>query len=145
MVDVKTFDSKEEMFEWMIQQKAERQARALAPEQQGIGWGDYAVRFWENLVIFCRVETYEELVRTEDTETVAEIERVHREGSLWAFCSSRVESGEWGYQHRSVLWPISEETYKAAQQAGWVWDTLPDPARYEVEAAFNAMREATRG
>lgn len=135
------FDSAEEMIEWMATQRAQVDARPLAEEQLGIGWGDYGVRFYEDLIIFAQVETRESLA-AEDRETREEIEARFAANSLWCKCYSVITpDGEYGYLHRSVLWPIPATAFASAQKVGFDFLSMSEVARFDVESAWHRHQE----
>lgn len=142
MVDVKTFGSKEEMMEWLAEQRESIQQRIISQEQATLTYGSHAVRFWQDLIIFVEVVGIDILRDQEDPEVVAQIEHQHsHEGSLWCKCFSKIEvPGEFGYHHRSVLWPIPPEVFTNARAVHWDPDRMGEWARLDLTSAYYSMR-----
>lgn len=136
----KTFNSLDEMLTWVAQARAAVQARTLHPRQEGIKYGDYALRFLDGLVIF----VYAEPPEGESEATVAEYARKDRdEDMLFCMCYSTVVTrGEYGWLHRSVLWPLSEEVMVRAAVVDWDPTELDDMDRLMIEHCFHEVREA---
>lgn len=144
-VEELTFASDDEMIAYMEKQRAEINARPLHEDQLGIGWGDYAVRFYKDLVIFVQVETVDSLA-AEDVETRLAIEERFAANSLWCKCFSRiVPQGEYGYLHRSVLWPINARCFSDAWAGEFNLDKMTDMGRFQLEAAYQCLRAHTEG
>lgn len=147
-IHIESFGSPEEMGDWLAEMNKTRavvQQRALAPEQQAITFGTYAVRFWENLVIFCEVPTLEGIGEMEDSELLDAISaKETSENTLWvkAYSVDCVE-GEFGYNHRSVMWPITKETFDRARALSWsldrLWPRFGD-SMLEIQSAFFDLR-----
>lgn len=132
------FGSMEEMVAWVADQRAEVYARELTAEQQAIRYGDYAVRFMDNMVVFAYVEP----PVGEIPEVVEHIEAKDREENM-LFCKvfSTVETeGEYGWLHRSVLWPIPQVHFDIAGGSGWDFEKLPENTKYLVESAYYSIR-----
>jgi hypothetical protein len=144
-ISIAGFDSSEEMFDWMATTRAEVQARTIAPEQAGITYGSYAVRFIDDLIIFNRVPTLEEQ-SDEHPGVLARIDDRQREANmLWVWGYSKpFPDGELGYSHRSVLWPITTRTFLAAQMVGWDVDRMDQAALMELSSTFRTMAEFVR-
>lgn len=134
------FDSPEEMIDYLAKALAEVDSRPLSDEQLAMSWGDYAIRFYESLIIFIQVETQESLLR-EDIETRQAIEERSRANSLWCKCYSMiVPDGEYGYLHRSVMWPIPYTTFEAAQRVGFNPEAMGDRDRLVIEGVYYTHR-----
>lgn len=139
-----SFDSPEEMIEYLAKARAEVDARPLSDEQAALSWGDYAIRFYDGLIIFIQVETQESLLK-EDRETREAIQQRERANSLWCKCHSfLVPDGEYGYVHRSVLWPIPVTTFDEAQQVGFNVDAMGDRTRLVIEGVYYTHRDFLR-
>ena len=147
-IKIESFDSPEEMSDWIAEMNKQRaivQQRVLAPQQQAITYGTYAVRFWENLAIFCEVPTLQSQAEVEDAEVIEQIKaKESEENMLWVKgYSTDCVPGEFGYNHRSVMWPITAETFDTARSVHWSIDrmlTADGPALLEVQSAFFDLR-----
>jgi hypothetical protein len=150
-IHIESFDSPEEMSDWLAEMNKTRavvQQRTLAPEQEAITFGSYAVRFWEELVIFCEIPTLEEQAKVEDVEVIDLIrEKEAQENMLWVKGYSTVcVDGEFGYNHRSVMWPITKDTFDRARAVSWSIDRLwpaSGEATLEVQSAYFDLRNWT--
>ena len=122
------FDSMEAMWEFMREQ--ERLANEnTADWQRAIGYGDYWMRMYEEILIFGYVNTLDELdaiereLGVEDDELAFErsmISNAHERGYRYGKAYSVVEpDGEWGSTHVSTMIPISREMFEAARECGW--------------------------
>lgn len=143
MAEFKSFDTTDEMLEWLAEQKAKVQARSLSPRQEGIKYGDHAVRFMEGLTIFVYVEP----LANEDPYVIEEYARKDREENM-LFCkcySTVVPNGEYGFLHRSVLWPISLDVFEDAAKWMWTPNMMEEPFRFRVEQAFHHIRAVQGG
>lgn len=139
-IDQVTFDSAEEMLEWVAEQRANVQKRPIAPEQMEVKYGSYAVRFLEELVIFCYVPALED--QPEDPEVLDMIDRKQRdENLLWVHAYSvRAANGDLGYTHRSVVWPITARTFGAAREANWDPTKMNDIAQFDLANSARAIQ-----
>lgn len=128
---IESFDNVEDMFASM--NAAEDAANAnLTPAQATIGWGDYWIRVLNeyDLVIFGQVRTIDELraqleemavpqdeIDSEVQMTLDSYKRGYRFGMAY---SVACVDGELGDTHiADMLGAISEDEFKAAQNAGW--------------------------
>lgn len=147
-VHIESFDSPEEMADWLAEMQKTKgmvQQRVLAPEQEAITFGSHAIRFWDNLVIFVEVPTLEQQSAIEEAEVVDHIKaKESRENTLWIKgYSVDCGDGEYGWDHRSTLWPITEETFNRARAVHWSIDRLwpsAGNAMLEVQSAYYALR-----
>jgi len=156
-MEFREFDNIEDMLADM--RLAENQAnQGLAPEQEGVGYGDYWVRFLpDRLVIFGRVMPKDEFINSEraladpDDAEFAEMELAgiidHHEqsyarGYRFGWCFSTVEpTGEPGSTHIANVWPIDKELYDQAEAVGWNIDALPEDSKLDLEVAYQEYRE----
>lgn len=152
-IKVESFNSPEEMEQWFAEQREARagvQQRVLAPEQEALTFGSHAVRFWDgDLVIFVEVPTLEEQAKIEDPEVVDHVKTKERdEGMLWTKSYSvDCVDGEYGWHHRSTLWPISKDTLDRARAVHWSIERLwpaSGEATLEVQSAFYDLRNWVR-
>ena len=125
MPDVIRFDSTEEMVEFFAKARAEREERAknLAPAQERLTVGDYAVRFLPELTIFVEIE---------------DLRDISVGGTHY---SVLVPDGEYGSTDKAILWPIDAEVFKVAKAFFFNPDRLPPWERLAMDAAFNDLRE----
>jgi hypothetical protein len=137
------FDSVEEMQDYLATQEANAIAGTLV-EQWAITWGDYVIRFVDDLVIWGDLETQEELVATEtsddEEESRHELEQAldsHGRGYRFGKWFSTVEpTGEYGSAHVVTLWKISKEEFDAAGENDWeMWPELANKLANEMVAA----------
>lgn len=127
------FDSFDEMLEHMG--KAEDAANArTTPRQKAIGWGDYWMQPYQDILVFGRIWTREETEKSEGryidqddpeevagfAETMANLdsryERGYRFGTAW---SEAEREGELGDTHISVMIPITQEEFEEAKAVNW--------------------------
>lgn len=136
MVEYMQFPSHQDMLDWLEKQREAVNERALAAEQQEVGYGSHFVRWTGSTTIFGRVLTEEEIREGEDPDVAEQLIRRHNEGWMWTFCQSDMdEYGDYGTVHRSAMWPISERLYLYAQSVGWNEDRLAEWALLELTAA----------
>src|SRR5262245_45060796 len=129
------FGDGEDIVEWMREQQEKVQARPLAREQQGIGYGDHAIRFIDGLLIFYYCPTLAE--QDEDDEILYDVDyRQRTHNSLWVRGYSVITiAGEWGFVHRSTLWPIDAATFEAARLVDWQPEAMMKSAKDTVYLA----------
>lgn len=148
MNNIQSFSSTEEMVEWLAANRA-RAKTEIGETQAAVTYGDHWCRFYEGLTIYGRVSPREELNQQSRDNGVSEDEITYEDEDLAArhpetvfgLCYSTIEpTGEWGFTHRSVLWPISVELFDAARGAGWVTENLIDEPAIEVTEAWFAMK-----
>ena len=131
-----SFDSTEEMFDFMARKTDEANA-SLTDEQKSLTWGSYWFRPYEGIVIFGHVFTEDEFEQKErwsyhrggplDEEEEAEfayskarVYDAHERGYLFGEAFSVWEPrGELGDTHRANAWPILQWQFVSAQSAGW--------------------------
>lgn len=148
-IKIESFNTPEELEAWLAEQektKAEVQKRPLAPEQEAITFGSHAVRFWDgDLVIFVEVPTLEQQSVIEDAEVIDNVKaKEKQENTLWIKgYSVDCVDGEFGYNHRSVMWPITKETFDAAWAVQWDLTRLlaiNGLAHLSVQSAYYDLR-----
>ena len=153
------FGSMEEAFAAMAEAEASANQH-LAPEQEGVGYGDYWVRFLpDRLVIFSRVMTRAEFIESETAladpdDPYAEVELggivnhhddSYARGYRFGWCFSTIEpTGEPGSTHIANLWPIEQEVFDQAKAVGWEIDRLPAESKALLEAAYQGYRKHVR-
>ena len=157
MVEIRGFNSFDEMYEYM-QANRKKANEGLAAAQRLIDYGDYWVRFWQQVVIFGYIDPLEK-VRDDEVAAGADlgeaevfvtmVMEAHNDGSMWGTAYSTIEpDGELGYTHRISMWPIDKRLFDAARQVGWVIEDLPEWAQVLLQEAARAwrshVREATR-
>jgi hypothetical protein len=136
------FGDFDQALQWM-QERTEEANGQLAPEQQALTWGATWVRFYDELVIFGRILSREEMIEAESqvddyedpeeakaeaAETVARLLDSHERGYMFGKAYSVIEpDGEYGDTHRADMWPISEACFEDAQAERW------EPAKMEAE------------
>ena len=137
------FENTEEMLEYMAAQEEEAIANTL-PEQWAITWGDYVVRFVDDLVIWGDLETQEELIESEtsddEEESRVELEQAldsHGRGYRFGKWFSDVEpTGEYGSAHVVSLWKITKEDFEIASRNDWMmWPAMVIKLKAEMDAA----------
>lgn len=127
----------------------------LHDRQRQITWGSFYARFYPInrstvLTIFARVEDVEQFKALEeaagatgqelDTE-VQTLTDMHENGYLFARHHSTMEpTGEWGTTHRYNCWPIDEQIYQAAQEAGWDVSAMTPTQRDRLQAEYDEFR-----
>lgn len=156
------FDSLDEAFNHMRRSEALANA-GLHDKQRAVTYGSCWVRFYDipnRVLVFGKVMTPEVFAAEESVAAAnsdhpmspAELdhallrlrERAER-GYLYGRCYSVIEpGGEFGDTHQANLWPISEDLYNAAQDAGWRMDDLVIDAKLELSLAFAQWREHQR-
>jgi hypothetical protein len=150
--DLIHFNSWPEMQAYLIRAQADAAAN-MHPAQAAISWGDHWVRFIDisnRVVEFGRVFTRDE-VRESEIEagaTSIEARRAVQEcaigmekGYLYGHAASFLyPSGEVGYSHKSVVWPIEEATYNAAAEVNWQIDRMPVSQKINLQIAFIAWK-----
>lgn len=125
--------------------------RTLSAEQRTVTFGSYWARFYDvraRIVIFgyvdslAAMEESERRLGADDAEATyirAETERRHHDGFMYGMCYSTIDpTGEWGFTHRSELWPISEELFEKYRAVGWDVDhpDLPWETKVELAVAY---------
>jgi len=137
------FDSTEEMLGYMAEQEEKAIAEALS-EQWAITWGDYVVRFIDDLVIWGELETQVDVVEDaggeDEEETRYELEQIldsHGRGYRTGKWFSEVEpTGEYGSAHVVTLWKITKEEFETAGENDWhIWPELVQKLATEMDAA----------
>jgi hypothetical protein len=128
MPDIIEFGDFDEFLDWQARNEAIANAR-VTPEQAEIGYGDHWARRFEDIVIFGRVMSLDELEQMErnlgcDEEEIASeremISDSHERGYRFGYCYSVVEpEGELGSTHISVMTKITAEEFQAAKEHGW--------------------------
>lgn len=101
---------------------AKRASESALPEQRSLTWGSYFLRAMPELgyYIFGRVFTVEEIAADEEPIVVTGKQRSHERGYRYGIYHSVVEpDGEIGDTHMALLWPITEEDFNKAKEAGW--------------------------
>lgn len=155
-----SFDTMEEMVEFMRRQEEEANAH-LAPQQQAVTWGDYWIRFYDiehRICIFGHVYTEDEMMEKEravplmagesseevEAEIAAEMEGIrdaHKRGYMYGWAYSVIEpEGEPGSTHQANLWPIPQWLYEQARDVRWVMDDLDPQGKAEVQRAYTEYR-----
>lgn len=132
MTSFMTFDSFDDM-QRFLQAQEEIANNNIHPKQLETTWGSYWVRALEDsgLLIWGRVWTMEEIMQSEeesadpdydpDPEHVKQhYEEMDRRGYRFGEAASVLcPEGELGSTHISVMWPITQEEYEKAREAGW--------------------------
>lgn len=147
-IHIESFDSPEEMAAWLAGIEKEReqvQQRTLAPEQTALTFGSHAIRFWDGLTIFVEVPTLEEQAKIEDPEVVDEVRRKEQQENMLWIKGYSVDciDGEFGWNHRSVMWPITKDTFDSARSVHWDLDRLwpvSGEATFEIQSAYYDLR-----
>lgn len=134
MAHFEAFDSLEEMQAAMREREDAANAR-LTPEQKEVDWGDCWVQAGDDMLIFGRCMTRDE-VRTSEQEcgappdevewSCASIDEAHGRGYRYGQAWSVLEpDGEYGSTHiASMLGRITQEDLDYARELGWSSDRI---------------------
>jgi hypothetical protein len=130
---IQFFDDIDDMFAAL--DKGVKKANDMTlPRQKLIQYGDYWMRMWEDLIIFGRISTTEEL-DAEERRLGATEEEIAYEHEAMDYSYSRgfrfgraysiVEpTGELGDTHISQMVPITKEEFEDAKRLNWDADAV---------------------
>lgn len=145
---IETFETHDEMLE-AVERNRKAALDGLHPAQASLDLGSHWVRFVDlganpPIVEFGRVATeteiYNEAEGTDTTESIAaERTRLRETGLMYGLACSLLGE-EWGYTHKSMVWPINVTLFGAAEAAGWRIDKLDDAGRLLLEHAYQSHR-----
>lgn len=156
-MELRTYDSFEEMHADLAQAEAEANGRVL-PEQAAIADGTYWFRVVDEggpIAIFGKVADeaeYRKGLEGYDEEEIQADLAHHREsrerGYVYGPCYSIIcPGGEWGSTHVSEIWPLSADRMALAKAAGWTIEGcmpwIVEVIRHWAQIAHEA--EARRG
>lgn len=140
MSQFQSFDSMEEMLEFMAKAEAEAN-QMLLDEQRGIGYGDYWCRPVpeQGVFVFGRVMPEEEAYDGEDAGSIAMLRDSYSRGYRFGTAYSILgPEGELGSTHIANMWPITEEDFNDAAAQRW------RPTSRFVERIFTEANDAAR-
>lgn len=140
-----TFDSTEEMIEFLRERAAEAHA-GMADAQRGITFGDKWIRYiGEGQAEFGHVLPIETIAMNglesgeswaDVVEYVAHVGNRFSQGFLTGIASSALDDEEHGETHKHSVWPIEDRLYDAAKAVDWDVTRLDEAMRLLVRIAF---------
>jgi len=130
---IQAFDNLDDMFA-AINRGIDRANSMVLPRQSLIKQGDYWMRMWEDVIIFGRISTTEELDAEERRLGASEeeiewehetMENSYSNGFRFGRAYSVIESeGELGDTHISTMVPITKEEFEDAKRLNWDVDEV---------------------
>lgn len=111
---------------------------AILPKQREIVYGSYWIRAWGNMLVFGRVLSREASETGQTRETVRALRDAYERGYRFSRSYSVLDiHGELGDVHISVVWPIREEEFEAAQENNFRATNQP----WEYEMLLRCQQE----
>jgi hypothetical protein len=145
MSEIRGFDNIDDMMAFMRQQEAQANAR-VTPDQAEIGYGDFWMRPYEDIVVWGYVPTEAEVEAAEGGEgadpeeleyTMSTLRDAYARGYRYGRAYSPWEpEGEWGSTHISSMEKVTEYEFESAKDHGWIpmpwwWLSFVDEDRPE--------------